>query len=79
MIHRPEVYKEYEQRKEEAKLHKEENVVWKVPEDVMELKQILGMVSQANAAFEIELQEEAKAELKNLQGIDLELLGDDDG
>ena len=72
MIHRPEWYKEYKERKEAEEFKKEqEEIKWSVPGSVGELREVLGMIEQHNKNLDSQKSEFA--------GIDISLLGDNDG
>lgn len=72
MIHRPEWYKEYKENKEAEQFRKEQEAIkWTVPESVGELREVLGMIKESNEYF--------SSQQSDLAGVDINLLGDDDG
>jgi hypothetical protein len=83
LIHRPEAYKKYTERKE---LTKEDNfgydeIVWRAPESVDELSEVTRAVSEAHQQLQGLQDEEFERELealRQLRDIDLSLIKDDD-
>jgi len=81
LIHRPEAYKEYMRAKEDQL---EENlgysqIVWKAPETVEEVQEVLSAIS--NAHKNLEQDEDFERDLALLQqfnGIDVSQLGDEE-
>ena len=83
LIHAPEAFREYQKRKEERL---EENlgydeIVWRAPETIEEAMEITSTISNALHSipgFDVDLQEQMEA-LQQFGGIDISLLGDEDG
>ena len=86
LVHRPEMYEKYKEYKQDNEKNGYDTVVWGAPETLEEAEELIGtFASIEQEARKIREQEglenfvEQLAALEQFEGIDISLLGDDDG